>query len=119
LSIRIQPWNELEAKLLRLALDSAAEPGEVTNAAEALVNSWRSRGLSPEILLGSELAKRLELSRAQGAIAASEFIMPFGKCRGLPLGRIKRSYLRWILRNCDNLQPSLTRAIQNVLSGDY
>jgi uncharacterized protein (DUF3820 family) len=41
--------------------------------------------------------------------------MPFGKYRGLPLRKLKASYLGWVLENCDDLQPELERAIRAVL----
>lgn len=40
--------DERERKLLRLALDKAVAPGELRNCAEALIKSWRQRGVTVE-----------------------------------------------------------------------
>jgi hypothetical protein len=38
--------------------------------------------------------------------------MPFGKHKGCPLTEIPAAYLRWVLRNCTNLEPGLKHAIK-------
>jgi len=40
--------NDKERKLLALALDSAAQPGELASAALKLIEAWRKRGLRIE-----------------------------------------------------------------------
>ena len=111
-------FTEVEAKLLRLALCPAAQPGEVENASCALVLSWRKRGILAEALLSNSAAERPAIERPRRpAFSPGDVLMPFGKCRGLPLHKIKRSYLRWVLNNCDSLQPELSRAINAVLYG--
>jgi hypothetical protein len=37
-----------EEKIARLALDPAAEPGEIASAADKLIRSWRERGMTVE-----------------------------------------------------------------------
>jgi hypothetical protein len=44
--------TDKEQKLLRLALDQGARPGEVATAAAKLIESWRTRGLAAEELGG-------------------------------------------------------------------
>jgi len=108
-------FTEVEAKLLRLALDRAARGGEIETSAIKLVESWRRRGLSAETLLEPDAAS---LSASRSGFSPADVLMPFGKCRGLPLRKIKTSYLRWVLKNCEDLQPELERAIRAVLYGD-
>jgi hypothetical protein len=107
----VQPsFTEVEAKLLRLTLCPSAHAGEVASAGRALIASWRKRGLMAETLLVPHSVLKRPPQPSFG-----DFIMPFGKCRGWPLRKIKPRYLRWILENCDNLQPELERAIRAVL----
>ena len=108
-------WTELEQKLLRLALCPAAKPGEVENATRALVSSWRARGLKAEILLGTH--NKEPLAQRSKGIDPGDVPMPFGKYHGRPLRYIKRQYLRWVLQNCDHIQPALATAIRAVLEG--
>jgi hypothetical protein len=111
----VQPsFTETEAKLLRLALDRAARGGEIETSAVKLIESWRKRGLLAETLLELNAAS---LPPSRSGFSPADVLMPFGKCRGLPLRKIKASYLRWVLENCEDLQPELERAIRAVLYG--
>jgi hypothetical protein len=106
-------YSALEQKLVRLALDCAASEGEIQNSAVALIRSLRARGISPDALMtGSELAER----RDGRSFGPGDMLMTFGKHRGRPLKRIPTKYLRWALRECDNLQPELRAAIRAVLA---
>jgi len=58
------------------------------------------------------VADQVYITQKQGGSLVSVKLEP---SRGLPLRVIKRDYLRWVLENCDNLQPSLVRAIRSVL----
>lgn len=44
-------------------------------------------------------------------------IMPMGRYAGKPLNEIPLGYLRWMLRDCDNLTDSLRMDIQSVVDG--
>jgi hypothetical protein len=116
-SAAFQPgFTEVEAKLLRLALDRAARGGEIQTSAIKLIESWRRRGLSAETLLALSDAQH---PSSRSTFSPADVLMPFGKCRGFPLRKIKASYLRWVLENCEDLQPELERAIRAVLCGDW
>lgn len=41
--------------------------------------------------------------------------MPFGKHKGEDLERIEASYIRWILENCERLDPQLQEALEEQL----
>ena len=115
MNVELQPgFTPVEAKLLRLLLCPAAQPGEVDSAGRALISNWRRRGLLAETLLEPHTALQLT---SRSIFSPADVLMPFGKCRGLPLRKIKTSYLRWVLENCDDLQPELDRAIRAVLNG--
>jgi len=108
-------FSEREEKLLWLALDQSAQPGEVRNSAVALIESLRRRGMRPEsLILGSQLqvSRRPETTLAQARLR----IMPFGKHRGRRLEAIEPAYLRWALRKCSNLSLGLREAILIVLA---
>jgi hypothetical protein len=106
----------LEEKLLRLALCPGVQPGEIETASQALIESWRRRKLPAKALLaqGADQRPAVQPPR-QPAFSPGDVLMPFGKCRGLPLRRIRRSYLCWILETCADIQPELKRAIRAVL----
>ena len=42
--------------------------------------------------------------------------MPFGRHRGTAVADLPRSYLKWLLTGCDNLQPVLERAVRDALA---
>jgi uncharacterized protein (DUF3820 family) len=108
-------FTELEQKLLRLALDSGAQVGEIQNSALMLIESLRRRGMRPEaLILGSELRAPSESDTPLDK--ARRLKMPFGKHRGRRLDVIDPSYLRWALRECSALSLSLRQAIRLVLS---
>jgi hypothetical protein len=74
-------FTDLERKLIWLALNEAAQPGEVRNSAVALIQSLRKRGLRPEaMILGTQLQALL---RSETTLAmARRGVMPFGKKAG-------------------------------------
>jgi hypothetical protein len=102
----------IEEKLINLGLNPAAQPGEVSNAGAKLFHSLRKRGVSSEQIISSFAQKTWavrELSAARGRI------VDFGRYRGKTVGEVPPHYLRWALRNCDNLSFNLRRAMQLVL----
>ncbi len=105
-------FTELEQKLLRLALNAGAEPGEIRNASLKLVESLRRRGLRPEALI-----EGAEVQSDSGIEQARCMRMPFGKHRGKGLDQIPVAYLRWVLSKCSNLSVALREAIYIVLGG--
>jgi hypothetical protein len=106
-------FTSVEEKLIRLALDDAAQPGEVRNCAVKFVQSLRRRGIKSEALvrpLPPPTRFCVELDRAR------ILKMPFGRHRGRRLDVIEPDYLKWALANCRCLSLSLREAIGLVLS---
>jgi hypothetical protein len=112
------PLTDLEQKLLRLALDPGAQPGEIANCARMLIEQWRKRGLSFDDILGAP----------PGAVKAPEYwapdyglcVMPFGKHKGKEFKDVPPSYLRWLkaelAQNPNTRFPSLIEEITNFLN---
>jgi Putative quorum-sensing-regulated virulence factor len=89
--------SELERRLVRLALDSSAQGGEISTSATKLIKSLRSRGVDGSVLLnaleggtdGAEVAVRM--SRPDWGLT----VMPWGKFKGQMFADIQPDYLRW------------------------
>jgi hypothetical protein len=111
--LQIRP---VEAKLLSLALDPAAQGNEITTSAEKLINRLRQRGVSAaKVFRGSELAP----PAADETLARAKAMrMPFAKHRHKLLRYVPLSYLRWAKDNCKNMTPDLRHAISVILKGD-
>jgi len=107
-------FTAVEQKLLRLALDEAAQPGEVCNSAVKFVESLRRRGVKAEAL-----TRPLQLPFPTKLDRARVLKMPFGQHRGRRLDVIEPAYLRWALAEADCLSLSLREAIQLVLGAAY
>jgi uncharacterized protein (DUF3820 family) len=103
-------FTSLEEKLLRLALDEAAQPGEIQNCAVKLIESFRRRQVTPESLIREPAEKVSKLDRARVVT------MPFGRHRGRRLEVIEPDYLRWALRECSCLSLGLREAILLVVT---
>src|SRR6266536_6629956 len=43
----------------------------------------------------------------------NEIMMPWGKCRGLPLSQVPLGLLIWYLDNCENLDEDLREAMEH------
>jgi uncharacterized protein (DUF3820 family) len=110
LQLRIRP---VEAKLLALALDPAAQGNEIITAVEKLIKSLRGRGVSAaDVFHGARPAP----TAVDGTVArAYAMRMPFGKHRNRQLADIPLSYLRWVQHNCLNASAGLRHAIAIIL----
>lgn len=96
-----------EEKLLRLALDPAAHPGESDNAAVALIRSMRKRGVSAYSPTGLEKEKGHSAppKPSDHSIYPRDWPgsiqMPWGKHKGKRLCEIDPSYFSWCIKNLD------------------
>jgi Putative quorum-sensing-regulated virulence factor len=79
-----------ERKLLRLALDKAVQPGELRNAAEALIRSWRERGVTVEDFDHESQTLTIEIDHGRK-------LLPFGKYEGHRVSDVPYSYLKWLV----------------------
>jgi len=109
-------FTDTEQKLIRLALNEAAQPGEIRNSAVKLLETLRRRRMRPETLI---LGRQLQApSQPKTALAtARRCVMPFGKHRSRQLEAVEPSYLRWSLRGCSCLSLGLREAIKIALRG--
>jgi uncharacterized protein (DUF3820 family) len=110
--------TELEQKLMRLALDPAAAPGEIENCARKLFEQWRKRGLTIEQILGEPQA-----AAANPEYWAPDYglcVMPFGKHKTKEFKDIPPSYLRWLKQELEQSPnqkfPNLLEEITNFLN---
>jgi len=92
--------TEKELKLIRLALNSAAQPGETKNAGAALAASLRARGISAQ-----ELESLVSRKGNNGGwftpqkpttVNWGNCKMPFGKHKEERFKEIDPSYLDWV-----------------------
>jgi hypothetical protein len=92
--------TDLERQLLRLALCSSAQGGEITTSAQKLIQSLRNRGVES---VSIETALDGDQNGAEPAIRMSRpdwglVTCPLRKYKGQMLMDIPPSYLRWALR---------------------
>jgi uncharacterized protein (DUF3820 family) len=95
--------SELEKKLLRLALDPAAQPGEIKTCAIKLVESWRRSGLTVEEVFG---ANHSQLAQQYWAPDFGLCTLNFGKHKGKEFKDIPPSYFRWLLAKLKSDPPN-------------
>jgi hypothetical protein len=106
--------TEQQQKLMRLALDPAAQPGEIANAARMVVEQWRKEGLTLEQIFGENGQRPPEYWAPDYGLCT----MPFGKHKGKEFKDIPPSYLRWLshdMRENGTKFPSLLEEIENFL----
>ena len=84
-----------ELKLLRLAMDGAAAPGEIANGATKLVESLRKRGISAEQIETAFASKTVppKYTRPDYGLV----VCPFKKHRGEQARDIDPSYIRYMV----------------------
>ena len=107
--------NDIEMKLLRLALDKGAYDGESDTTAIMLIRKLRERNANADDLF---IQPNIFPYYNNNSYAHGYYKMPFGKYEGEPLEDIPHNYLVWVLRNCRNIKPNLRAAIENVVYGD-
>jgi hypothetical protein len=83
----IKPLSPLQAKLMRLALDSGAADGEALNALSKLRNSLRAEGPDPHELVDALQNAGFAMSE-EAPLPAVPTKSDFGLCR-VPFGRLK------------------------------
>jgi hypothetical protein len=93
-------------KLLRLALDSAAMPGEWQNAAVAFISNLRSSQIDID-------------SIAPPPPTPLPFTMPIGKYKGKDISSVSTHYLIWMRENVDMRQPLKDAVLYNLQYREY
>jgi hypothetical protein len=101
-------FTDKEMKLWRLALDKAAQTGEIQNAAIALVTMLRNRRFTTDDLTTVNGAKPEKTNIDWGAS-----VINFGKHKGRKIKEVDPSYLFWA---CDwiNSEPELQKRFGNL-----
>jgi hypothetical protein len=94
--------NSKAVKLLTLALDPAAQPGEISTAALKFVSLCRERKYTAETILESVSTR-----------VRSGFT--FGKFKGQPLDEVDGDYIKWALENLKTISPGFRRRLQEEL----
>jgi uncharacterized protein (DUF3820 family) len=96
--------TELEQKLLTLALDPSAQPGEWATAGMKLIQSLRDRrvdGYNPGLKQKMDGTQEADLPKEVQEWPGS-IVIEFGKHKGRKLAEIDPGYLRWYTENCDD-----------------
>lgn len=106
-----QYWTPIEEKLIRLALDDAAHPGEVSNCATKLFALLRKRKVSAEQLIEPQDDVVVVAPPESGNLR-----LPFGKYTGIKLSEVDPDYLHWFSANCRNKAPKTCTAIERFLA---
>jgi hypothetical protein len=65
---------------------------------------------------GSSTLGRMRLDERPGK--GNTMILDFGKHKGKPVHRVPKNYLRWMLREIDDLSPQLRTAVEYGLRGE-
>ena len=138
--------HTLVQKLLSLALDSAAAPGEVENAGHMLIKHLRKGGAKADdflrgggtkvivqervifkdrVVYQDRVVEKIKIVHVDRPAAASgtpppppEIRMSFGKYKDVSVADIDPRYLQWVLDNCDRLDTYLSTEIRRVLKLD-
>ncbi len=63
---------------------------------------------------GVKAPKETEIKDKHG-----NYIMPFGDHKGEEITEIETQYLKWVLRDCVNINPELYAAIENEVWSRY
>jgi hypothetical protein len=113
--------EDMERKLLRLALSPSAQGGEITTSATKLINALWARGVESSMienaLEGNGVTEKIApvISKPDWGLVQ----MPWGKHKGSLLMDISSSYLRWALQTWKPDTPGrkeLLDAINNFLN---
>jgi len=114
---RINPMilDARQEKLLVLAMDPGASPGEAINAAAAFF-----RSLKPKYSSGHELlvAIKTAAARARTHTGTADYglvTLPYGPFKGYQLKRVPIVYRLWVLNDPDYFTEPLREAIKRFL----
>jgi hypothetical protein len=113
--------QDMERKLLRLALSPSAHGGEITTSATKLINALRTRGVERSTIENA-LESSSDTEDVTPVISKPDWglvQMPWGKHKGSLLMDIPPSYLRWAVRTWEPDTPGreeLLDAIKNFLN---
>jgi hypothetical protein len=115
--------TDRERKLLLLAFDPAAAPGETVNAVCALAKAWLAKYEDGHALIKDlEAEPKIEIREKVVYRTESPFartVLQFGKHRGKQLNQVDPGYLLWVLENFDSLWPQTRQAIERYLDSRF
>jgi hypothetical protein len=111
--------TDRERKLILLAFDPAAEPGEAVGAVRALAKTWITKYPDGHALVKDLEQPEWEIEKIvyKTENPCADFELTFGKHRGEALRDIPVSYLLWVLHNFEDMWPTTREAIERYLAG--
>jgi hypothetical protein len=107
--------DDRERKLVLLALDSSAQPGEAAGAAAALFRSFKKRYADGYKFLAELGAREARNQFPSLTVNYGLVTLPFGKHKGRRLRDVPPDYLLWMVRDCDCLTNVMREAIKRFL----
>jgi hypothetical protein len=108
-------FDAKQEKLLVLAMDPSALPGEAANVATAFFRSLKSKYSSGhELLVAIKTAAGRVRTSAHGA-DYSLVTLPYGRFKGCQLKSVPLDYLLWALNERDYFTEPMREAIKRFL----
>ncbi len=113
--------NRRLRKLLAFALDPSASDAEAENAGLRALREARRLGLDAQALAAALAQVPRDDSHIIYCIPPEDMVIPLGRHRGEPLGRVfaeDPAYIRWFVENVTMADPALLNAAWQLLRGD-
>lgn len=116
-------------KLLNLALNVAASPGEIDTAGRKLINHLRDSKAQYKDLVKTVVQEKIvekvvykdkpqqaNTPPPQPQYAPGTVMMNFGKHKGTPVVSVPKEYMFWALKNVGGLKPDVAKTMEDFLN---